>query len=346
MKHILVTGGAGFIGSHFIRFLFGLDRGYTVVNLDKLTYAGNRSNLRCIEDEPGYYFYKGDICDKKLVSSLFREYGIDTVVNFAAESHVDRSIHQPDLFLRTNLYGTQVLLSCAWESWKNRGEGAGSCKADARFLQISTDEVYGPAYCGAYDERAPLFPSSPYAASKAGADMTAFSYFKTYGLPVLITRCSNNYGPHQFPEKLIPFMIQRCEKNEFLPVYGDGLQRRDWIHVTDHCKALIAVLERGKPGEIYNISSGCEKSNTDLVRTILKKCGKEETLIRYVTDRPGHDRRYALNASKIKNTLGWAPFVPFERGFDETIRWYQENRPWTREVLFRAAEKEGEHDEK
>jgi dTDP-glucose 4,6-dehydratase len=320
---ILVTGGAGFIGSNFIRLLLGPEnRGkYRVVNLDKLTYAGNLENLADLAGSENYRFVRGDIGDEKLVEDLLQE-GVDAVVNFAAESHVDRSLYEPDLFLRTNIFGVQVLLQAALRQ-KIR-----------RFVQISTDEVYGsltsgdPCFC----ETTSMAPNSPYAASKAGADLLVRSYFKTYGFPALITRCSNNYGPYQFPEKLIPLMITNAMEGKDLPVYGDGLNIRDWIHVEDHCRAILLILEKGRPGEVYNIGGDGERTNLEIVEEILRALGKPKSLIRYVADRPGHDRRYGIDFSKLRGELGWSPSVPLPEGLARTVRWYLDHEEWWRRI--------------
>ena len=320
---ILVTGGAGFIGSNFIRFLLGPEnRGkYQVVNLDKLTYAGNLENLSDLPSSGDYQFVLGDIGDEKLVDSLVKN-GVEAIINFAAESHVDRSIYEPNLFLRTNILGVQVLLESAKRHKVNR------------FIQISTDEVYGslrpgdPCFC----EDFALAPNSPYAASKAGADLLVRSYFKTYGFPALITRCSNNYGPYQFPEKLIPLLITNALEDKPLPIYGDGLNIRDWIHVEDHCRAIRLVLEKGREGEIYNIGGEGERTNLEIVEDVLRTLGKPKTLIRFVTDRPGHDRRYGIDFFKLKNELGWSPSVPLPEGLAQTVHWYLDHQEWWRRV--------------
>ncbi len=318
---LLVTGGAGFIGSNFIRYMLRNDPDLFILNLDKLTYAGNLENLREMESHPHYRFVKGDIGNRELVAYLLREYDIDTVVNFAAESHVDRSIMEPDLFLRTNVLGTQALLDAAKETGVKK------------YLQISTDEVYGSlGEEGYFTEETPLAPNSPYSASKASADLIVRAYHETYGMNVNITRCSNNYGPYHFPEKLIPLMITNALENKPLPVYGDGGNIRDWLHVEDHARAIDLVLRRGKPGEVYNIGGHNEWRNIDIVKLILKELGKSEELIRFVPDRPGHDRRYAIDPTKIRRELGWEPQYTFEKGIRETIRWYLDNREWWERV--------------
>ncbi|ADL57962.1 MULTISPECIES: dTDP-glucose 4,6-dehydratase [Methanothermobacter] len=313
MERILVTGGAGFIGSNFIRYMLE-NHSYEIINLDALTYCGNLENLAGVEDDPRYIFVKGSITDKELVNDLIAE--SDVVVNFAAESHVDRSIEDPGIFIRTNVMGTQTLLEAS------RRQGV------ERFIQISTDEVYGSTEEGYFTEETPLAPNSPYSASKASADLIARAYNRTYGLPVNITRCSNNYGPYQFPEKLIPLMITNALEDKPLPVYGDGMNVRDWIHVRDHCRAIDLVLHGGRAGEVYNIGSNSERRNIEIVELILRELGKDESLIRFVEDRPGHDRRYAIDASKIRSELGWKPCYSFEEGIRETIKWYIDNREW------------------
>ncbi|MBT9137460.1 MAG: dTDP-glucose 4,6-dehydratase [Firmicutes bacterium] len=289
---------------------------WEVTNLDKLTYAGNLENLGGVEGNPGYHFVKGDITDRELVDKLLGQ-GFDVVVNFAAESHVDRSILDSSPFIRTNVQGTQVLL-----------EGARQHKVKL-FLQVSTDEVYGSlGALGKFTEESPLLPNSPYAASKAAADCLCRAYYHTYGLPVIITRCSNNYGPFQFPEKLIPLVITNALEGKEIPVYGDGLNVRDWIHVEDHCRALDLVIQQGKPGEIYNVGGNCEKTNLELVHCIFDIMGKPHSLITFVADRPGHDRRYALGTSKIERESGWRPTIPLKEGLGETIQWYIQNQSW------------------
>ena len=315
---LLVTGGAGFIGSHFIRYMLSRYPDYRIVNLDALTYAGNPDNLLSLEGCTRYCFARADIGDAEAVGRLFEEHrDIDVIVNFAAESHVDRSIADPNVFVRTNVLGTQVLLEQARKS------------GIRRFVQVSTDEVYGTLEDGGlFSETTPLAPNSPYSASKASADLMVRAYRETYGLPINITRCSNNYGPYQFPEKLIPFMILQALRQEPLPVYGDGLQIRDWLHVEDHCRALDDVIHHAAPGEIYNIGGMNERTNLDIVRMILKHLGRPESLIRHVADRPGHDRRYAIDASKIRRELGWSPRYVFEEGLHSTIDWYLANTRW------------------
>ncbi len=317
---ILVTGGAGFIGSNFVRYMLEVHSACEVVNLDLLTYAGNLENLADLEGRENYRFVRGDIADSGLLDRLFAE-GVDGVVNFAAESHVDRSIEDPGHFLTTNIVGTQALLEAARRFRVNR------------FLQISTDEVYGSLEGeGAFTEESPLAPNSPYSASKAAADLLCRAYWKTYDLPVVVTRCSNNYGPYQFPEKLIPLFITNALADEPLPVYGDGLYVRDWIYVRDHCSALDRVLHDGRAGEIYNIGADTERTNLEITQTILKKLDKDADLVRHVKDRPGHDRRYAINSSKIQRELGWRPATPFQDGMSYTIEWYIRHEPWWKKI--------------
>jgi len=317
---LLVTGGAGFIGSNFVRVMLERYPGYEIVNLDKLTYAGNLENLSGLEKNPRHRFVQCDICDAQGVAAIL-EQGADAVINFAAESHVDRSILEASEFVRTNIQGTLTLLDAAR---KHR---------IARYVQISTDEVYGSlGPTGAFSEKSPLAPNSPYAASKASADLLVRSYHHTYGLPALVTRCSNNYGPYQFPEKLIPLLISNALTDVPLPIYGDGMYVRDWIHVRDHCLAIDAVLHHGKAGEVYNIGARQEMPNLEIVRLILKELAKGEELITFVKDRPGHDRRYAIDSAKIERELGWRPEIPFERGMKETIDWYRKNPSWVEHV--------------
>jgi len=318
---LLVAGGAGFIGSNFIRYILASHDDWQVVNVDKLTYAGNLANLEDVEGDERYRFSRADICDAKEIESIVAEGEPDAIVNFAAETHVDRSIEDPSLFLRTNVLGAQVLLDAA------RKHGV------ARFVQISTDEVYGSlGATGKFSEDSPLRPNSPYAASKTAADLLVRAYFKTYGLPAIVTRCSNNYGPYQFPEKIIPFFVTLLKQDKQVPVYGDGMNVRDWIHVDDHSRAVEAVLLRGKPGEVYNVGGGNERTNIEITKLLLAAMGKPESLLKFVPDRPGHDRRYAIDDTKIRTGLGVAPRVPFEEGIRETVRWYLENEPWWRAV--------------
>lgn len=319
---ILVTGGAGFIGSNYIRYILSAHPNWKIVNLDKLTYAGNLENLKDVEGNPCYTFIRGDVADAGLVDKLFGRYRFDTVINFAAESHVDRSILDSTPFVETNIKGTQVLLDAA------RRHGVGL------FVQVSTDEVYGSLNFTdpAFTEESPIRPNSPYAASKAAADLMVRAYAHTHKLPAVITRCSNNYGPYQFPEKLIPLMITNALEDKPLPVYGDGQNRRDWIHVEDHCRAISMVIERGTPGEVYNIGANCEIPNIEVVRAILKTMDKPESLIRFVADRPGHDLRYAINAGKIRRELGWEPKYNLLKYIPELVRWYVENEEWWRRI--------------
>lgn len=334
MKTVLITGGAGFIGSNFVKYMRENHRDYSLIVVDSLTYAGNLENLTDIDGE--YVFIRADIRDADRINEVFDAYDIDYVVNFAAESHVDRSIDGPAVFLTTNILGTQVLLDTAKNHWKLYPDDKYSreYKPGVKFLQISTDEVYGAlGKTGRFSEKTPIMPNSPYSASKASADLLVRSYSRTYGMPVNITRCSNNYGPYQFPEKLIPLMITNCLNDKSLPVYGDGMQVRDWIHVSDHCAAVDAVLHNGKDGEVYNIGANCEKANIDIVKLIIKTLGKSESLITYVNDRPGHDRRYAIDNKKIKKELGWKPVYTFERGIKETIDWYLNNTGWITNII-------------
>lgn len=331
MKTILVTGGAGFIGSNFIKGMLEKYFDYHIINADILSYAGNLENLQDVSDHSNYTFIKADIRDKKKIEAIFSAYDITSVVNFAAETHVDRSIENPEVFLTTNVMGTQVLLDAAKTSW-NLNPGDKYCRdyrPGVKFLQVSTDEVYGAlGAAGLFVETMPLLPNSPYSASKASADLLVRAYHETFGLPTNVTRCSNNYGPYQFPEKLIPLMISNCLKGNGLPVYGDGLQIRDWLHVSDHCSALDAVLHQGKVGEVYNIGGNNEKTNIEIVKLIIGTLGKSEDLITYVKDRPGHDKRYAIDNTKITTQLGWEPAYTFEEGMQETIKWYEDHRKW------------------
>jgi dTDP-glucose 4,6-dehydratase len=331
--NILVTGGAGFIGSNFIKHMLrGYD--YKIINLDLLTYAGNLKNLTEIEKNKRYHFVKGDIGDRELLDGLFKEYDIQVVINFAAESHVDRSIIDPEIFLKTNILGTQALLDVAKENWKVASDESCTFKTGVKFIQVSTDEVYGTlGKEGYFTEKTPLSPNSPYSASKASADMIVRAYNETYGLPINITRCSNNYGPYQFPEKLIPLMINNALKGESLPVYGDGKQVRDWLHVEDHCKAIEMVLHNGENGHIYNIGGNNEMENLEIVNLILNTFKKSVGLITHVQDRLGHDRRYAIDNTKITTELGWSPSYTFEEGIKQTIQWYLDNGKWMEEIL-------------
>lgn len=336
MKTVLVTGGAGFIGSNFVKFMLDKYHDYQIINLDLLTYAGNLENLKEISNEVNYTFIKGDIRDKDRIEEIFSAYEIDSVVNFAAESHVDRSIDEPEVFLTTNIIGTQVLLDVAKKHWKINPDDkyCREYKSGVKFLQVSTDEVYGELGSdGMFVESMPLMPNSPYSASKASADMVIRSYHETFGMPVNITRCSNNYGPYQFPEKLIPLIINNCMKEKDLPVYGDGMQVRDWLHVLDHCTALDAVLNKGVVGQIYNIGGNNEKANIEIVKLIIDSLGKSNDLIKFVKDRPGHDKRYAIDNTKITNMLGWSPNYTFEQGMKETIEWYLNNTDWIKNII-------------
>ena len=314
---LLVTGCAGFIGSAFVRTTLALNAATRIVNLDKLTYAGNLENLASIDQDPRYRFVQGDITDAALIESLLAEEKPDAIVHFAAESHVDRSIHAPTPVFETNLRGTFTLL-----------EAARAAKLE-RFVHVSTDEVYGSIDAPHdADESYPLKASSPYSASKAGSDLLALSYFTTYKLPVLVTRASNNYGPFQFPEKLIPLMISNALDGRDLPIYGDGQQVRDWLYVDDHCAGIRAVLNQGRAGEVYNIGGNCSLPNLEVVKRILKATGQPDSLMKTVTDRPGHDRRYALTSEKLEKETGWAPQMDFDRGLAQTVDWYRQNRPW------------------
>lgn len=317
---LLITGGAGFIGSNFIHYLRRENPSYEILNVDLMTYAGNPDNLTNIKLSRQYRFIQADIADLNAMEPLFAK-GFDAIVNFAAESHVDRSIADPGIFIRTNITGTQTLLDLAIKY------------KVPKFLQISTDEVYGSLGAGGlFSEVTPLAPNSPYSASKAGADLLVRAYHETYGLHVNITRCSNNYGPYQFPEKLIPLMIRNALENKPLTVYGDGLNIRDWLYVEDHCNAIALVLHQGRAGEIYNIGGNNERTNLQVVRTILQELGKPESLIHYVEDRLGHDRRYAIDATKIRNELRWQPKYEYETGIKSTIKWYRKNGEWLNRI--------------
>lgn len=322
---ILVTGGAGFIGGNFVHYMLKKYPNYEIVCLDKLTYAGNLSTLEGVMDNPNFTFCKGDIADSEFVDKLFAEHKFDIVVNFAAESHVDRSIENPQIFLITNIIGTQVLMD--------------ACRkyGNIRYHQVSTDEVYGDLPLDRPDlffkEDTPIHTSSPYSSSKAGADLLVLAYYRTFGLPVTVSRCSNNYGPYHFPEKLIPLMISRALANESLPVYGNGLNVRDWLYVEDHCRAIDLIIHKGKIGEVYNVGGHNEKSNIDIVKTILKLLGKSEDLITFVEDRKGHDMRYAIDPTKIHNDLGWLPETKFEDGIKKTIDWYLNNKKWWKDII-------------
>lgn len=322
---ILVTGGAGFIGGNFVHYMVNKYHDYMIVNLDALTYAGNLETLKDVQDKKNYKFVKGDISDREFIFNLFENEKFDIVVNFAAESHVDRSIVEPDIFIKTNVLGTQALLDAS-KKYNVK-----------RFHQVSTDEVYGDLPLDRKDlfftEDTPLNPSSPYAASKASADFLVQAYHRTFGLNTTISRCSNNYGPYHFPEKLIPLMISRALNNESLPVYGNGKNVRDWLHVEDHCSAIDLIIHKGKSGEIYNVGGHNEKTNLEVVKTILKTLDKPESLISYVKDRPGHDLRYAIDPKKLENELGWKPKYNFDTGVEMTIKWYLENDDWLNTMI-------------
>lgn len=335
MKTYLVTGGAGFIGSNFIHYMLNKYNDIKIINVDKLTYAGNLENLKGCEQNPNYVFVQADICDKEAIEKIFRNYDIDFVVNFAAESHVDRSIKMPEVFVQTNVLGTVNLLNIAKNNW----ETADGFKEGKKYLQISTDEVYGSlGKAGYFTETTPLNPHSPYSASKASADMLVKAYFDTFKMPINITRCSNNYGPYQFPEKLIPLLINNCLNKKELPVYGDGMNIRDWLFVEDHCKAIDMVLNNGEVGRVYNVGGHNERTNIFIVKTVIdyihnnvdKAVG--ESLIKYVADRKGHDRRYGIDPTRIKDELDWYPETKFEVGIVKTIRWYLDNEEWMKNV--------------
>lgn len=329
MKTILITGGCGFIGSNYVHYFRTVHPECTIVNLDALTYAGNKANLTSFANDPRYVFIQGNICDQAAVTRLFAQYDFDAVVHFAAESHVDRSITGPAIFVTTNVLGTQILLDAARTAWAGKWE-------NKRFVHVSTDEVYGSlGATGLFSEETPLAPNSPYSASKTGSDLLVRAYFHTFGFPSIITRCSNNYGRFQFPEKLIPLIVLNALRDMPLPVYGDGANVRDWLHVGDHCSAIDTVLARGRIGEVYNIGGNSERRNIEIVKTILAQLGKPESLITYVPDRLGHDRRYAIDASKIKNELGWSPQMTFVQGISETVTWYCENTAWWNALLQR-----------
>ncbi|MTN81767.1 dTDP-glucose 4,6-dehydratase [Turicibacter sanguinis] len=324
-KKMLVTGGAGFIGGNFVHYMVNKYPNYMIVNLDALTYAGNLETCQPIEGKPNYKFVKGDIADREFIFDLFEKEKFDVVVNFAAESHVDRSVKDPEIFIKTNVLGTQVLMDAS------RAYGV------ERYHQVSTDEVYGDLPLDRPDlfftEETPLHTSSPYSASKASADLLVFAYHRTFGLPITISRCSNNYGPYHFPEKLIPLMISRALNDEKLPVYGNGENVRDWLHVYDHCAAIDLILHKGRVGEVYNVGGHNERTNLEVVRTILKALGKSEDLITYVTDRPGHDLRYAIDPTKLETELGWKPTYNFDTGIAQTIQWYLDNKQWWENII-------------
>ena len=324
-KKMLVTGGAGFIGGNFVHYMVNKYPNYMIVNLDALTYAGNLETCQPVEGKPNYKFVKGDIADREFIFDLFEKEKFDVVVNFAAESHVDRSVKNPEIFIKTNVLGTQVLMDAS------RAYGV------ERYHQVSTDEVYGDLPLDRPDlfftEETPLHTSSPYSASKASADLLVFAYHRTFGLPITISRCSNNYGPYHFPEKLIPLTISRALNDEKLPVYGNGGNVRDWLHVYDHCAAIDLILHKGRVGEVYNVGGHNERTNLEVVRTILKALGKSEDLITYVTDRPGHDLRYAIDPQKLENELGWKPTYNFDTGIAQTIQWYLDNKQWWENII-------------
>jgi len=318
-----VTGGCGFIGSNFIRYFLKSYPNDSLINVDKLTYAGNLENLTDLSQSPRYHFIRGDITDAPLMEELIKK-GVDAIINFAAESHVDRSIEDPTAFMKTNVFGTFVLLESVRKVFS---------KQQIRFIHISTDEVYGSlGEIGAFTEETPLAPNSPYSASKSAADMLIRAYHSTYGLPAIITRCSNNFGPYQFPEKLIPLMISNAIEDRELPMYGDVMHIRDWIYVEDHCRALDVVLRHGREGEVYNIGGRSEKPNLVVAKTILDRLEKPHSLIRFVTDRPGHDRRYAIDFSKIERELGWTPSLSFEEGISRTVEWYLTHQEWWKKI--------------
>lgn len=336
MHTYLVTGGAGFIGSNFVLYMLNKYKDINIINMDKLTYAGNLENLKAAVNDKRHIFLKGDICKKEFVSSLFEKYEIDYVVNFAAESHVDRSIKEPEIFVKTNVLGTVNLLNCAKKAW----ETAEKWKEGVKFLHVSTDEVYGSlGETGFFTETTPLAPHNPYSASKAGSDLMVKAYYDTYKMPVNITRCTNNYGPYQFPEKLIPLLINNCLNHKNLPVYGTGMNIRDWLYVEDHCKAIDMVINKGRIGEVYNIGGHCEKTNIYIVKTVInyinKNLDKEvtEKLIEFVADRKGHDLRYAINPNKIIDEIGWYPETSFETGMAKTIKWYLDNQNWLQNIF-------------
>ena len=336
MKTYLVTGGAGFIGSNFVIYMLNKYSDVKIINVDKLTYAGNLENLKSVESNPNYVFVQADICDKEAIQSLFDQYDIDYVVNFAAESHVDRSITNPEIFVQTNVLGTVNLLNIAKNAW---AVGDDQYKDGVKFMQVSTDEVYGSLGAeGFFMETTPLDPHSPYSSSKASADLFVKAYSDTYKLPVNITRCSNNYGPYQFPEKLIPLMINNTLQHKELPIYGDGMQIRDWLYVEDHCKAIDMVVRGGKLGEVYNVGGHNERPNIVIVKTILEYVKENvdpavgEHMMKHVADRKGHDRRYGIDPEKIKRDLGWYPETTFEVGIKKTIQWYLNHKEWMENV--------------
>lgn len=335
MKTYLVTGGAGFIGSNFIIYMLKNFKDIKIINLDSLTYAGNLNNLKEIESDVNYHFVHGDIRDNFLVNKIFEDFKVDYVVNFAAESHVDRSIEDPETFVKTNVLGTLNLLNCAKKAWYVDGKW----KEGKRFHQVGTDEVYGSlGETGYFTESTSLDPHSPYSASKASSDLMVKAYFDTFQMPITITRCSNNYGPFQFPEKLIPLLINNAINHKALPIYGDGLNVRDWLYVEDHCKAIDMVINNGTIGEVYNVGGHNERKNIEIVKEVIEYLNREydntitEELITYVEDRKGHDRRYGIDPSKIKEELGWYPETSFEKGIIKTIKWYLKNKQWMEEI--------------
>ena len=333
MRTYLVTGGAGFIGSNYIHYMFRkYDNEIRIINVDALTYAGNLENLKDIENRDNYTFVKANICDKEAIAKIFAENDIDRVVHFAAESHVDRSIRNPEVFVQTNVLGTAVMLNCAKNAWELPD---GTFKPGKKFLHVSTDEVYGSLSedGGYFYETTPYAPHSPYSASKAGSDMLVKAYMDTYHFPANITNCSNNYGPYQFPEKLIPLIINNALHGKKLPVYGDGKNVRDWLYVEDHCKAIDLIIHNGRVGEVYNVGGHNEKTNIEIVKIICKELGKPESLITHVADRKGHDMRYAIDPTKIHNELGWLPETKFEDGIKKTIKWYLENKEWWETII-------------
>ena len=336
MKTYLVTGGAGFIGSNFVIYMLNKYDDVKIINVDKLTYAGNLENLKSVENNPRYSFVQADICDKEAISKIFKENDVDYVVNFAAESHVDRSITNPEIFVQTNVLGTVNMLQCAKEAWQT---GDDEYKAGVKYLQVSTDEVYGSLGAeGFFMETTPLDPHSPYSSSKASADFFVKAFHDTYKFPINITRCSNNYGPYQFPEKLIPLIMNNTLAHKELPVYGDGMQVRDWLYVEDHCKAIDMVVRNGVDGEVYNVGGHNERPNIFIVKTIIEYIRENvdsevgEHMIKYVTDRKGHDRRYGIDPTKIKEALGWYPETTFEVGIKKTLKWYLDNMDWVKNV--------------
>jgi dTDP-glucose 4,6-dehydratase len=331
MKTYLVTGGAGFIGSNFVLYMLKKYEHIKIISLDKLTYAGNLENLKSIENDKRHVFVQGDICDKDLVEKLFKDNDIDYLVNFAAESHVDRSIKEPEVFVTTNVLGTVTLLNASKTAWETKD----GFKEGKKYLQVSTDEVYGSlGETGYFMETTPIDSHSPYSSSKAGADLLVKAYFDTFNMPMNITRCSNNYGPFQFPEKLIPLIINNCLNKKPLPIYGDGLNIRDWLYVEDHCKAIDMVINKGRLGEVYNVGGHNERTNIHIVKTIISYINENvdntvtEQLMKYVEDRKGHDRRYGIDPTKIKEELGWEPETVYEEGIKKTIKWYLDNKEW------------------